>query len=184
MFEEYLQDASELLKLGEDALTKHDERVAKRFFRAGVFYTASAMEAFVNYLGDSFAKAERLSPQERAFLNDKQYVVNPSTASVVEKKRYYGLDDKLKFLINKFVPEYDLGTSEDWDNFSEFKDFRDQLIHPKQTEDEIEGSEYKDKLRRGMSGIINIMSTISEGIFRKPLRKQILDLIPEKSFGA
>jgi hypothetical protein len=179
MFEEYLQDASELFKLGENALVQLDERTAKRFFRAGIFYTASAMEAFVNFLADGFAIAERLSSHERAFLNDKQFVVNPSTANVVEKIRYYGVEDKLKFLIHKFVPELDLGTSENWKNFLEFKGFRDQLVHPKQVEDEIQVSEYKNKLHRGMSGIINIMSTISEGIFGRPLRKQILDLIPD-----
>jgi hypothetical protein len=153
--------------------------MAKAFFRAGVFYTASAMEAFVNFLGDGFAIAESLSSHERAFLNDKQFVVSPASATVVEKTRYYGLEDKLKFLIHKFVPGCELGASKDWERFLEFKNFRDRLVHPKQVEEEIEVSVYKQKLAEGMSGTINLMSTISEGIYRRPLRKQILDLLPE-----
>jgi hypothetical protein len=40
-------------------------------------------------------------------------------------------------------------------------------------------NEYEKKLRRGMAGTIEIMNLVSKGIFKKPLRKQLLDLIPE-----
>ena len=60
----------------------------------------------------------------------------------------------------------------------EFKKFRDRLVHPHDSEDEIQIKEYENIIKRGLSSIINIMNTISKGIFRKPLRKQLLDLIP------
>jgi hypothetical protein len=179
MFEEYLQDAHELFCAGDDAANKFKEREAKRYFRAAVFYTASAMEAFLNYIGDSFNKAERLSSHERAFLNDNQLVFDPIKGSVITQTRYYGIDDKLKFLIHKFIPKYNIGKSKAWANFIDFKDLRDSLVHPRQVDDEIEIKEYREKLLMGMFGTITLMNDISKGVFKRPLRKKVLDLIPE-----
>ena len=136
------------------------------------------MEAFINYIGDSFDKAETLSPHERAFLNDKQLLFDPLKGSVIEQTRYYGIDDKVKFLVRKFIPKYDIGESKAWSHFIGFKALRDSLVHPRQVDDEIKIREYREKLRFGMSGTITLMNVISNGIFKRPLRKQVLDLIP------
>lgn len=178
MFEEYLQDAYEFYSTAEKAVIESRSREAKRYFRAAVFYTASAMEAFVNYIGDSFNKAEKLSAHERAFLNDKQLVFDPSKGFVVTQIRYYGIDDKLKFLIHRFAPNYDIGKSKAWTSFVEFKNLRDSLVHPKNIDDEIEIDEYREKLRIGMFGTITLMNDVSKGVFKRPLRKKILDFIP------
>jgi hypothetical protein len=179
MFEEYLQDAHELFCIANEATNKSKEREAKRYFRAAVFYTSSAMEAFINYIGDSFNKAEKLSDHERAFLNDTQLVFDPAKGIVNTQIRYYSADDKLKFLIRKFDPKYDIGKSKAWSSLIEFKTFRDSLVHPKQFDDEIEIDEYREKLKMGMFGTITLMNDISNGVFKRPLRKKILDLIPE-----
>lgn len=179
MFEEYLQDAYELFSAANEAANKSRNREARRYFRAAVFYTASAMEAFVNYIGDSFNKAEKLSVYERAFLNDSQLVFDPAKGIVVTQTRYYGIDDKLKFLIHNFAPKYDIGKSKAWTSFIEFKNLRDSLVHPKHIDDEIEINEYREKLRIGMFGTITLMNDISKGVYKRPLRKKILDLIPE-----
>jgi len=179
MFEEYLQDAHYFFCAADEAANKSKEREAKRYFRAAVFYTASAMEAFINYIGDSFNKAETLSPHERAFLNDKQLVFDPLKGIVTDQIRYYSIDDKLKFLIRKFIPKYDIGKSKAWANFIKFKALRDALVHPRQVDDEIEIKEYREKLQFGMFGTVTLMNDISNGIFKRPLRRQVLDLIPE-----
>jgi hypothetical protein len=179
MFEEYLQDAHELFCSGNDAAKISKEREAKRYFRAAVFYTASAMEAFLNYIGDSFNKAGTLSSHERAFLNDYQLVFDPMKGIVITQTRYYSCDDKLKFLIHKFTPDYNIGKSKAWTNFIEFKVFRDSLIHPRHVDDEIKINEYREKLELGMFGTITLMNDISVGVFKRSLRKKVLDLIPE-----
>lgn len=46
MFEEYLQDAYEFFQAAQKAAEAKDERVARRFYRAAVFYTSGAIEAF------------------------------------------------------------------------------------------------------------------------------------------
>jgi hypothetical protein len=179
MFEEYLQDAHEFFCAADEAANKSKEREAKRDFRAAVFYTASAMEAFINYIGDSFNKAEALTVYERAFLNDTQLAFDPAKGNVVTQIRYYGIDDKVKFLIHKFAPKYDIGKSKAWTSFIKFKILRDSLVHPRHIDDEIEISEYREKLQMGMFGTITLMNDISKGVFKRPLRKKILDLIPE-----
>lgn len=179
MFEEYLQDAYEFFCAANEAANKAKEREAKRYFRAAVFYTASAMEAFINYIGDSFNKAETLSAHERAFLNDNQLVFDPAKGNVITQIRYYGIDDKLKFLIRKFEPTYDIGKSRAWTSFIQFKALRDSLVHPRQVDDEIRINKYLEKLKMGMCGTITLMNDVSNGVFKRPLRKNILDLIPE-----
>jgi hypothetical protein len=178
MFEEYLQDAYEFFQTAKKFGEARDERAARRFYRAAVFYASGAIEAFVNYIADSFARAESLSPQEIAFLNDKKLSFSTDKFTLIERPEYHRLEDKLKLLIRKFVPNFNFN-SKSWSRTLEFKDFRDSLVHPRQSEDETSINEYEKKLRRGMAGTIEIMNLVSKGIFKKPLRKQLLDLIPE-----
>lgn len=175
MFEEYLQDSYEFLMIAQKI---SNDREARRYYRASVFYAAGAIEAFLNYVADSFAKAESLSPHEIAFLNDKSLVFSVKEGIVVEKVEFHRIEDKLKILLRRFVPQFDFNSTT-WSRVMEFKNFRDSLVHPRQNEDEMEVLEYDKKVRFGASAIIEIMNQITQGVFRKPLRKKLLDLIPE-----
>ena len=57
MFEEYLKDSSELFKIAEKYSKQSNEIEAKRYYRVAIFCASSAMEAFINYIGDSYKKA-------------------------------------------------------------------------------------------------------------------------------
>jgi hypothetical protein len=61
----------------------------------------------------------------------------------------------------------------------ELKDLRDLLIHPRRMEDETPLAQYHANLRRGMSGILGLMDCLSKAIFKRHLRRQILDLKPD-----
>jgi hypothetical protein len=74
MFEEYLQDSYQFLSIAEELATTSKDRDARRYYRASVFYASGAIEAFVNYIADSFAKAGSISPHEISFLNDKALI--------------------------------------------------------------------------------------------------------------
>jgi len=174
MFEDYLIDSYSFYLEGNSCI---ESRKAKRYFRASIFYAASSIEAFANYLADTFNQGNSLTQFEIAFLLDKKIIFDNEKIEVKQRIEYHRIDDKLKILIKKFVKEFDF-TSKDWSHFMEFKKFRDRLVHPHDSEDEIQIKEYKNIIKRGLSSIINIMNTISNGIFRKPLRKQLLDLIP------
>lgn len=174
MFEEYLQDSYAFFEI---AKKKTSDREARRYYRASVFYAAGAIEAFVNYIADSFAKAESLTPHEISFLNDKILFFSADTGKLVEKTVFHKLEDKLKFLLRKFVLTFNFG-SPIWSKISEFRDFRNSLVHPKKADDEIDVSVYQKKVHDGISSIIKIMDLLFQGIFKKPLRKQLLDLIP------
>lgn len=176
MFEEYLQDSHKFLVKARDASKTSNDREARCYYRASVFYAAGAMEAFVNYIADSFAKAGSLTPLETAFLSDKALTFEKG--KLVDKVEFHRLDDKLRLLIRKFVPSFSFG-SVPWSVLMDFKDFRDLLVHPRQIEDETKIADYEKKVASGLSAIIEIMNCISKGIFKKPLRNQLLDLIPE-----
>ncbi|MBN2267204.1 MAG: hypothetical protein JW725_02580 [Candidatus Babeliaceae bacterium] len=177
MFEEYLQDSFEFFEIAQHANSKADTRKARRYYRASVFYATGAMEAFINYIADGFANSQTLQPHEIAFLNDRAFT--PKNGKLIEQTRYYNVEDKLRFLISKFTPGFNFGTNPSWSKFTQFKSFRDSLVHPRQSEDEMEAIDYEKRVRSGLSGIIGLMNEVSKSIYNRPLRKQLLDLIPE-----
>lgn len=177
MFEEYLQDSYEFLSIAERLYKESDIRGARRYYRASVFYASGAIEAFVNYIADCFAKAESIPRHEVSFLNDKALIFTVDKG-LKEKVEFHKLDDKIKFLMKKFVSEFNFQDLA-WIKFMEFKDFRDSLVHPRQIEDDNTIQEYRQKIRTGLKSIIEIMNFISKGMFQKPLRNQLLDLIPD-----
>ena len=174
MFEEYLEDSNYFAK---EASKAGSEREAKRYYRVAVFCTMSAVEAFINYIGDTLAQGETFQPYEIAYLTDKKFDVSGGTFQILEQIEYHRLEDKLKFLICKFVPDFDFFSTPCWSRLLEFKKFRDTITHPRQDEDEIDITEYKKKIETGLSSAIEIMNYLCKGIFRRPLRKKILDLI-------
>jgi hypothetical protein len=158
MFEEYLQDSYQFLCLAEDLAKVSKERDARRYYRASVFYASGAIEAFVNYIADSFAKAGSISQHEISFLNDKALIFSVDKG-IIERTEFHRLDDKIRLLMRKFVPDFDFqGVT--WVKFKEFKDFRDSLVHPRQVDDETQIADYHKRVRAGLKAIIEIMVTI------------------------
>lgn len=176
MFEEYLQDASGFF---EEAKNTPDVRIARRYYRAAIFYTSGAMEAFVNYIADTFEKGGNFTAHEIAFLTDKNLTFSQKSWSIKEKTEYHKVEDKIRFLLSKFSPNFDFN-NQSWSSLMALKDIRDSLIHPRNAEDETTANEYRKILSTGLHGVISIMNSVSEAIFKKPLRPQILDLKPEK----
>lgn len=176
MFEEYLQDSYEFLLLAQKA---KNEREARRYYRAAAFYAAGAIESFLNYVAQSFAHAATITAHEIAFLNDKSLIYSPDKLKVIEKTEYHKIEDKLKVLIRRFLPTLNLGITTWWSELQEFKDFRDSLVHPKKSEDETDIATYNTRVSAGLRATIQGMNEISKGIFKSPIRKQLLDLMPE-----
>jgi len=117
VFEEYLQDSYDFFITAQGAFEQSDDRKARRYYRASVFYAASAMEAFVNYTADAFAEGESLSPHEIAFLNDRVLAFSSKKGKLVKQTKYYSIDDKLGVLLRKFVPDFDFETNTSWSRF-------------------------------------------------------------------
>ena len=174
MFEEYLQDSYEFLSCANGLA---NDREARRYYRASVFYSSGAMEAFVNYIADAFAKASSITPHEIGFLNDKSLVFSLDKG-LHEKPEYHRLDEKLRLLMRKFVPSFDF-QSRTWVKFMEFKSLRDSLVHPRQLDDETTIAKYRKRVSEGLKAIIELMNIVNKGVFQRPLRRQLLDLIPD-----
>lgn len=174
MFEDYLIDSYSFY---EKAKKCTNERKAKKYYRASIFYASSSIESFANYLADTFNQGKSLSEFEIAFLLDKRIFFNADKIEVENRIEFHRIEDKLKIFIKKFVTNFDF-TCRDWSHFNEFKKFRDRLVHPRESDDNLSLNDYQDHLKRGLTSIINLMNIISNGVFKKPLRKQLLDLLP------
>lgn len=171
MFEEYLEDAHFFTKMAHDL----EGAKSKRYYRAAAFCTLAAMESFVNYIGDTFAQSNVLEPYEIAWLTDKRFGYKSGEFKVLGTE-YHAVEDKMKFLLRKFVPEFDFATDSSWSRFGEFKGFRDAIVHPRNEEDMTSLNDYYKELSTGLVAIISLMNSICIGVFNKPLRKRLLDL--------
>lgn len=180
MFEDYLQDAHAFYVEGRKKQSDSDERVAKRYYRASVFYANAAMEAFVNQIALSLKRANIVGIDQHtiAYLNDERLDFNHKAGELQRKQEYHPLDEKLKLLIKSYDNTFDFNIQA-WGHLHEIKKFRDALVHPRESEDEIDITTYEDNIKKGLFGIIDIMNRVSTTIYRKPLRRKILDLMPE-----
>lgn len=172
MFDVYLKDAYEIYM---QALSQTENEASKRLHRASIFTSISAIESYVNYVSSSFIEAKTFTLYEEAFLADKR--ISFDQGEVVLKTEFYYLEHKIRFLLNKFNPNYDL-KSKHWQWFIEVKQFRNELIHPKENEDIYDKEKYEVMAKNGLSGIINTINEVNKAIYKKPIRAQLLDLIP------
>ena len=176
MFEDYIQDAYNFFELAEEKAKNGLEREAKMFYRASVFCATISLEAFINFIGDTFKQANTLDKNEIAFLNDKVLEISTSKATIEEKIKFHSIDGKVKFILKKFNVPIDTATASQWRHFLEFKKLRDDLVHPKAISDEMAVQGYKDNIKKGLNANIDIMNAISNKLFTKPLRKSLTDL--------
>jgi len=163
----------------EKASSQTDPYVARRHYRVSVFCAISSVEAFANYVGDAFAQSDSLEPYEIAFLTDRQFVPSHGKFTIADKMEYHRLEDKLRYLVQRFVHAFDFEKMSCWSRLIEFKKFRDALTHPRQDEDETSLEEYKRITRTGLSSVIEMIDHLCRGIFKRPLRKKLLDLKTE-----
>lgn len=178
MFEEYLKDAHEFQMMASSANKEGDTETARRCWRSAVFAANSAMEAYLNYLSDSFNQSKKLPDYEQAFISDKVLFFSVEKMEIVSRVEYHKTEDKLRFFIRKYKAEVDLrGAS--WSRFCQFKQFRDGLIHPRLPEDDIATKAYQKELNLGLQSVIELMNLLNQAIFRRPLRKKLLDLSPD-----
>lgn len=173
MFEDYLEDSNYFVR---KALEVTNERESKRFYRVAVFCAISAVEAFINYIGETLTQGKIFQLYEIAFLTDKKFDFSRGTFKILDQMEYHKFEDKLKFLICKFVPNFDFDHTPCWSRLLELKKFRDMITHPHEEEDEIDIGEYEAKLKTGLSSAVEIMDYLCKGIFSRPLRKKLLDL--------
>ena len=171
MFDVYLKDAHEIYM---QALSQEDD-ASKRLYRASIFTSISAVESYISYVSSSFVEAKSFNPYEEAFLADKKIAFQKN--QVVLTTEFYYLEHKIKFLLSKFNPKFDFKNVY-WQQFMDVKGFRNKLVHPKEDEDIYSEEEYKAMAKDGLSGIINIINEVNKAIYRKPIRRQLLDLIP------
>lgn len=178
MFEDYLKDSHEFFLNASEANNNNDVNKARRYYRVSVMCAFCAIESFVNYTAKSFEEANNIDRLELCFLTDKELYFSPSQG-IKTRIKFTSLDEKLKVMIRRFYPTYDFGKSVPWSNLMKFKEFRDSLVHSRKSEDETLLSEYELKIKRGFKSVVELMDLISQGMYQKPLRRNLLDLIPE-----
>jgi len=175
MFEDCLEDAYFFVCKAQGIC---DEREAKRNYRASVFYAMGAIEAFINFIADTLAHGDVLRSYEIAYLQDRWFGLHNGQFKTRSQADYHRLEDKLKLLIRRFLPDFDFEAALSWSRLLRFKKLRDALTHPREDEDKLSTAEYKQEVEAGLSAVIEIMSQLSKGIFGKPLRKKLTDLSP------
>ncbi|MDC0760575.1 hypothetical protein POF51_07725 [Brevibacillus sp. AG] len=172
MFEEYLFDANEFLQKA-DSLS---EQESKKYYRASIFYIFSAIEAFVNYIGDTIEKGGGAQQFEVAFLTDRKFGLEKDEFKITPKSEYHKIEEKLRYLIKKYAKNTNIINTNSWANFKDFKKLRDSIVHPRASEDSIPKEQYQKLVQDGLDSVIDIINDICKGYFNKPLRLRLLEL--------
>ncbi len=180
MFEDYLTDATCFLNDAREAAKSGERGVARRNYRAAIIVGAAAMETFVNYIANTLELAGEagLKQYELALLLDRRFGQSEGHFGIQDQVVYSRLEDKLRFLIERFAIDLDFGVSPAWAHFMQFKGLRDSLVHSKKDEDDTGLEDYDLSYSRGIRASVELMEVLSKGIFKKPLRANLIDLIP------
>lgn len=175
MFEEYLQDAAALFDIGKNSV---DARTSRRYYRATVFYSYSALEAFINQISETLFDSKNITKEQYYFLIDKKLEFSSTTFKLVIKDEFHRVDEKIKLIIRKYSPKFNFSNT-DWAHLMELKKIRDLLMHPKNSEDQFDMNEYIKIINNGLNGVIATINNMNQFVYGKSLRLQILDLRPD-----
>lgn len=178
MFEEYLKDTKYFVELARSSISSGDHESARRSYRVAAMIGMASLETFVNFIGSTFeqASSEGLAEYELALLLDRRFALQGGSFEVTDQIAYSRLEDKLKFLITKFSIRLDLANNKEWGDFVELKKLRDSLVHSRNDQDDTPIRQYERVCPRGLVACVGLMNRLSRGIFKKPLRKKLLDL--------
>lgn len=172
MFEDYLEDAYYFYNIGSESTLLKEQN---RHYRAAAFCVASALEAFINYLGDGFENQKILEPYELALLQDKKFSLISGKFVLTTQTEFRRLEEKIKFLLTRFSPAFDTASHPAWQHFLRFKVLRDDITHPRENKDTgIERLERE--LPKGMNAVIDLIDTLLLGIYGSGLRQKIVEL--------
>lgn len=140
-YREYLEFAQQLVSLAEEKQgTYYDTNI---FLIPAIILAWSAIESFTNNILDDFGSLPEslFELHERAFLLEKRIKLIERGINIgsftLDGTEYRKLEDKITFLIKKFgqSPQSISKGDVNWQNFMDFKQTRDRLVHPRRDKD-------------------------------------------------
>lgn len=163
-FRDYLNYAERHLMFAEDAEKKVSD--ASWALIPAVILAWSAIEFFVNNMLDDFSSLpeDMFELHERAFLLEKRikFVDTGDRIGqfILEGAEYRRLEDKIFFLMAKVATRNAQNLKGDalWQNFQEFKDTRDALVHPRRDKEILIDKEKVNKFIETSKEIIQLLS--------------------------
>jgi len=175
LYDEYLRDSYDFAM---DAISNKNwnEKLKQRYFRVSIFCGMAAIEAFVNNIADILSYTKMMCENEKAFLLDKKMILENDKFIISEQNEFHKIEDKIKFLLSKYVKDFDFGCNRCWSDFISLKRKRDFLIHSRSEEDDTKIIDYESIVKNGITSINKIMDYLCLGIKNKKLRTQIRDL--------
>lgn len=105
---------------------------AETYSRASILVAWAAFEGWVNKTCNDFAETDKkLSSGEIGFLLEKKVELRKGQFVVSGADKYENIENKIDFLLKKFVG-YSIDKSKSyWSDFQASKNIRDTLVHPK-----------------------------------------------------
>jgi hypothetical protein len=178
VFEEYLSDSSHFI-LEARLVGATDVDASRRLYRVSAMVGLAAMETFANFIGSvlSEAGARGLEGYELGLLLDKRFGQNNGKFQMFDQVAYSRLEDKLRFLVEKFGVAIDFVRTPEWSQFLDFKHLRDDLVHSRAEADERTLEEYDAACVRGLRATLALMDAISLGVFKRSLRRGLHDVV-------
>jgi hypothetical protein len=174
VFEQYLFDAKNFLDEARQAEASSDEAKSKRLFRSSIWHLSAAVESYLNTTSQALDRT-KIDPLLIAYLQDKAYVVKPSSGNIATRTEYHSVDERFKLLATLYhcdLPFQD----RTWNDFILLKTLRDELTHPKGEEDSVTLARYEKVSSSGLTAVLKLLNLLNQKIFGRVFRKTLREL--------
>lgn len=137
-----LDDSKKFLIFARECSRKKENSLMLSYCRAVFFSAWSAMEGWINYISNSFAKTDHsLNEYEISFLIEKKIEVDEKgLIKIVKQDEYHPTLKKLVFIFRRFGNNFDVKSLQPdlWKNLKEIEATRHSIVHPKDREHDIQ----------------------------------------------
>lgn len=122
-----LEESKRFLEKAKDSSDAGKEA----FLHAAVLLAFCSLEAHINSMAFDFAEHMELTPHELGLLREKRVRLENGRFEVTESLEMVRLEDKIRFVCDKFAKNRVDFTSTWWSRLAEATKLRNELTHPK-----------------------------------------------------
>lgn len=176
-FENYSKELFEAAKMYlHSAVEMENGSVRQAALRASLFHGYCYLEAQINYISEHFKNSSDFSVIEKSILLEKDFTLKAGKFNIINKDKFYRLDDRIEFLISKFSNEINKVKSEWFSRLQESTRLRNNLVHPKSVHNLSEID-----VQVALNSILECVKVLHETIFKKKYPYANYGLVPKKT---
>lgn len=143
----------------------------QRLLRSALTHSFFFLEAQLNYLASHFSNSSDFSVLEKSLLSEKEVALIKGEFSLINKPKFYRLEDRIEFLLARFTPNLEVSKGTWFSELLMAIQIRNRLVHPKEAHQISE-----QEVERSLLAVLDCLSAMYVAIFAKPFPPAALGL--------